>query len=169
MLRGRFRPMKNVMATLTSIVAAATLLALAVTAVSCAQRAPTYRVELNRSSVVATLPAEIAESGECGSVVLRCSSVLAVGDTIVVETSRAKSLKAKNLVFLFPPQLADDDHILALVVSTLGSESEYDIGTATPYTLTRTSAEAAGRDHGISYQDWLNGAMSDSGSFPCCE
>jgi hypothetical protein len=105
---------------------------------------------------------------EQGSTVLRCSSLVAQGNNLMITASKSKDIKATTILFLLPRE-GDSQSVTALAAPVGAVESEYDISRASVFTLDKASADAAAGSFGIPFADWQEGAMSDSGKFPCCE
>jgi hypothetical protein len=128
------------------------------------------RVALDFAQGNVTVHATTINFEQEGTVVLRCASVVEIGNGIVVKASKSKDMKANFLIFVRPTEAGTStDNIQIALVPITSKEYEYDMAQARFCTVTEASARAALNTYGIPFLDWQTGAVNGSEKFPCCE
>lgn len=107
---------------------------------------------------------------EKSSFVVRCVSVTRDATGLTISATKSRSADIKTLLFI--DLMAAQDSAAAAVrvagVPVSGDEAKYDISQAAFYTISLDSARNAASLMGLTYDNWLMGALNPGELFPCC-
>ncbi|MEN8613958.1 hypothetical protein ABFB09_01555 [Dehalogenimonas sp. THU2] len=97
--------------------------------------------------------------------IIRCASAEFFDGRLNIETTKDIKMKPAYLLFVLPGGAENSRLVLAPVS---GEEINYNFNQAAGYSAGRSAIDGVIASYGITYPNWLAGAMG-SGNFPCCE
>lgn len=130
------------------------------------------------SSTTVNLEAVLASTGLAAnginaesSYVVRSSLLVENKEGLTIAPTKTKSAKITTLIFIDPTKSPEGSNILTifLVPVTGNSETEFNMAKTQGYSVPRAAADNLIKNYGLTYSDWMNGAVSGSDKFPCCQ
>jgi len=136
---------------------------------SCSRNVTVDEVSLVFASTAPVAPTNDTNGFNCdGSIVLRCGALEETEQGLIIQTSKAKSMKANHLIFIKTENLTTKSEIVASV-PIVGKEYEYDMSQVKLYDVETESLRYVIDSYGIMFSDWQTGTVNELEKFPCCE